>query len=195
MPGEFYIEGKKQQLDLTDIKNIATDIKNISTQLQDLLTQVQNIVTQVENVLTQVQNTVTQIQTNVTQVQNNVTTLVTKSEGLAPVTGDTTANWNAAESDVVTIGAHDTRYKVHSLLLSIHNLVGNVITVRMYTAVKGTERKVYEQSFDAAADPPGLWIINGTLGIHEALRVTLQSNNAADDGKAVDYDYMLEAMA
>ncbi len=209
MPGEFYIEGKKQQLDLTDIKNIATDIKNISTQLQDLLTQVQNIVTQVENVLTQVQNTVTQvenvlnqventvtqIQTSVTSVQNNVTTLVTKSEGLAPVTGDATANWNAAESDVVSIGAHDTRYKIHSLLLSIHNLVGNVITVRMYTAVNGTERKVYEQSFDAAADPPGLWVINGTLGIHEALRVTLQSNNAADDGKAVDYDYMLEAMA
>jgi len=195
MPGEFYIEGKKQQLDLTDIKNIATDIKNISTQLQDLLTQVQNIVTQVENALTQVQNTVTQIQTSVTLVQNNVTTLVTKSEGMAPVTGDATANWNAAESDVVAIGAHDTRYKVHSLLLSIHNLVGNVITVRMYTAVKGTERKVYEQSFDAAADPPGLWVINGTLGIHEALRVTLQSNNAADDGKAVDYDYMLEAMA
>ncbi len=194
MPGEFYIEGKKQQLDLTDIKNIATDIKNISTQLQDLLTQVQNIVTQVENALTQVQNSVTQIQTNMTLVQNNVTTLVTKSEGLAPVTGDTTANWNTAESDVVTIGANDTRYKVHSLLLSIHNLVSNVITVRMYTAVKGTERKVYEQSFDAAADPPGLWIINGTLGIHEALRVTLQSNNAADDGKAVDYDYMLEAM-
>lgn len=194
MPGEFYIEGKKQQLDLTDIKNIATDIKNISTQLQDLLTQVQNIVTQVENALTQVQNTVTQIQTSVTLVQNNVTTLVTKSEGLAPVTGDATANWNAAESDVVSIGAHDTRYKIHSLLLSIHNLVGNVITVRMYTAVKGTERKVYEQSFDAAADPPGLWIINGTLGIHEALRVTLQSNNAADDGKVVDYDYMLEAM-
>ena len=194
MPGEFYIEGKKQQLDLTDIKNIATDIKNISTQLQDLLTQVQNIVTQVENALTQVQNTVTQIQTSVTLVQNNVTTLVTKSEGMAPVTGDATANWNTAESDMVTIGAHDTRYKVHSLLLSIYNLVGNVITVRMYTAVKGTERKVYEQSFDAAADPPGLWIINGTLGIHEALRVTLQSNNAADDGKVVDYDYMLEAM-
>ncbi len=167
MPGEFYIEGKKQQLDLTDIKNIATDIKNISTQLQDLLTQVQNI----------------------------VTTLVTKSEGLAPVTGDTAANWNAAESDVATIGAHDTRHKVHSLLLSIHNLVGSIITVRMYTAVKGTERKIYEQSFDAAADPPGLWVINGTLGIHEALRVTLQSNNAADDSKAVDYAYMLEAMA
>jgi len=26
------------------------------------------------------------------------------------------------------------------------------------------------------------------------LRVTLQSNNAADNSQAVDYDYMLEAM-
>jgi hypothetical protein len=61
-------------------------------------------------------------------------------------------------------------------------------------AVNGTERKVYEQSFNATSDPTGLWIINGTLAIHEALRVTLQSDNAADNGQAVDYDYMLEAM-
>ena len=77
MPGEFYIEGKKQQIDLTDIKNIATDIKNISTQLQNILTEVQNIVTQVENVLTEVQNSVTQVQNNVTQIQSDVTTIKT----------------------------------------------------------------------------------------------------------------------
>jgi hypothetical protein len=70
MAGEFYIEGKKQQLDLTDIKNI-------STQLQNILTEVQNIVTQVENVLTQVQNTVTQVLNNVTQIQSDVTTIKT----------------------------------------------------------------------------------------------------------------------
>jgi hypothetical protein len=60
--------------------------------------------------------------------------------------------------------------------------------------VNGIERKVYEQVFDATTDPPGLWIVNGTVGIHEVLRVTLQSNDAADNGTAVDYDYMLEAM-
>jgi len=63
MAGEFYVEGKKQQLDLTDIKNIST--------------QLQNIVTQMENVLTQVQNTVTQVQNNVTQIQSDVTTIKT----------------------------------------------------------------------------------------------------------------------
>lgn len=144
--------------------------------------------------LTEIKNSVTQIQNNISQVTNNVTTLVTKSEGMAPVTGSATGDWQAAESDVVNIGVHNTRYKVQSLLLSIHNLAGNIITVRMYMTVNGNERKVYEQSFDASADPPGLWIINGTVGIHEALRVTLQSNNAADNGKTVDYDYMLEVM-
>ena len=160
MPGEFYIEGKKEKVDLTEIKNI-----------------------------------ISEVQTSISQVQNSVTTLVTKSEGLAPITGSTTADWQTAESDVVTIGAPGVRYKVHSLLLSIHNLAGTTITVRFYMRVNGGERKVYEQSFNAATDPPGLWIINGTLGIHEALRVTLESNDAADNGKSVDYDFMLEAMS
>jgi len=173
MPGEFYEEAKQQKLDLTEIKNLNTTIQNL---------------------ITQVQNSVTQIQNNITQVQNNITTLVDKSEGIPPVTGSAIYDWQTAESDVVTIGAHDKRYKVQSLLLGIQNLVGNIITIRMYMIVNGVERKIYDQPFDAAADPPGLWIIDGTVGIHEALRVTLQSNNAADNGKAVDYDYMLEAM-
>ena len=53
---------------------------------------------------------------------------------------------------------------------------------------------MYEQPFNAATDPPGLWVANGTVGIHQALRVTLQSNDAADNGQAVDYDYSLEVM-
>jgi len=118
-----------------------------------------------------------------------------KLASIAPITGSTTAYWQTAESDVVTIGAHNARYKVHSLLISIHNLISTNLVVRLYTLVNGVERKVYEQSFNAASDPPGLWVINGTLGIHEALRVTLESNDAADNGKSVDYDCMLEAMS
>ena len=95
---------------------------------------------------------------------------------------------------MVTIGDHNVRHKVHSLVISIHNLVGTAVTARLYMLVNGVARKVYEQVFDAAADPPGLWIINGTLGIHEVLRVTLQSNEAADNGQAIDYDYMMEEM-
>ena len=117
-----------------------------------------------------------------------------KLAGEEPATGSVTADWNTAESDVVSVGAEDIRYKLHSLLVSIHNLAGTVITVRMYMPVNGNERKVYEQTFNATADPTGLWLVNGTIGIHQAMRVTLESNSAADNGKEVDYDFMLEAM-
>ena len=167
MPGEFYVENKKEKVDLTEIKNI----------------------------ISEVQNNISQLQTSITNVQSNVTTLVTKSEGVGPVTGSTTADWQTAESDVASIGSEGARNKIHDLSLSIHNLVGTTITVRLYKKVNGVERKCYEQTFNAAADPPGLPIINGTWGIHGVLRVTLQSNNAADNGKAVDYDCMLEAMS
>ena len=148
MPGEFYIEGKQEKLNL-----------------QAILAKLDEILAKLEG-----------------------------PADVEPTTGDTTADWNTTESDVVTIGAADTQYQLHSLLISIHNLVGIVITVRMYTPVNGTERKVYEQTFNAASDPPGLWLVNGTIGIHQALRVTLKSNDPADDGQAVDYDYLLEAM-
>ena len=117
-----------------------------------------------------------------------------KLAGAAPVSGSATQNWQTAESDVVTIGVAATRNKVHDLSLNMSNLAGTVISIRLYKKVNGTERKVYEQSFSAAADPPGLPVINGTWAIHDTLRITLQSNNAADNAKAVDYDYLLEAM-
>jgi hypothetical protein len=60
--------------------------------------------------------------------------------------------------------------------------------------IDGTERKVYEQAFTQSTDPDGLWIVNGTLAIHEVLRVEVESDNAGDNGRQVDYDYMLEAM-
>ncbi len=113
-----------------------------------------------------------------------------KLAGAAPVSGSAAQNWTG-ESNVVSIGADGVRNKVQDLTLSIHNLVGN-INVRMYKKVNGTERKCYDQPFNAAT--PGLPIVDGTWGIHGVLRVTLQSDNAADNGKAVDYDYMLEAM-
>lgn len=117
-----------------------------------------------------------------------------KLAGDAPGQGSTTADWQTAEADVVSIGNAGTRVKIHDLTLSIHNLVGTQITIRLYKRVNGTERKVYDQSFDATVDPPGLPVINGTWAIHDSLRATLQSNNAADNGKAADYDCVLEAM-
>ena len=117
-----------------------------------------------------------------------------KLAGAAPVTGSATQDWQTAEADVVSIGEAGVSNKVHDLSLNISNLVGTVITVRLYKKVNAVERKVYEQAFNAATDPPGLPVINGTWATHDIIRATLQSNNAADNGKAVDYDYMLEAM-
>jgi len=125
-----------------------------------------------------------------------------KLAGETPVSDSVTANWQSgtgtsgeAGEDLVTLGANDTRYKLHSLLVNISALtVGATITVKLFMQVHGTERKVYSQAFTQGTDPDGLWIVNGTVGIHEALRVEVQSNNAGDNGRAIDYDYMLEAM-
>lgn len=156
MPGEFYIQGKKEKV---DISGILTGIDDLKSTTGDIESQTGRLA------------------------------------GETPLTGSTTADWETGEADVVSVGTDGARYKVHDLTLSIHNLVGTGITIRLYKKVNGVERKCYEQTFDATADPPGLPVVNGTWGIHGMLRVTLQSDNAADNGKAVDYDCMLEAMS
>lgn len=118
-----------------------------------------------------------------------------KQTGESPVVGTATEDWNAAEADIVSIGANDTNNKLHLLVLSIDEITAaSVITIRMYMQTNGVERKVYDQDFVKDTDPDGLWIVNGTVGIHEVLRVTAQSNAGADDAKNIDYDYLLEAM-
>ena len=64
----------------------------------------------------------------------------------------------------------------------------------MYQIVNAVERLVYSQTFLRGTDPDGLWIINGTTGIHQALRVEVYSDNVADDAINCDYDYMMEVM-
>ncbi len=125
-----------------------------------------------------------------------------KHAGEAPVSGSVAGNWNSGiatsgetGADVVTIGANDVKKKLHSLILSIHNFQsGGKVTVKLFTQVNGTERKVYQEDFNKGTDPDGLWVVNGTVGIYKAVRVELQSNRAVDNGVSLDYDYMLEAM-
>ena len=130
------------------------------------------------------------ISSEVKAIEAKLDKLAGEPTGQGAVIGD----WQIGETEVTSIGAADTRNKIHDLTLGIHNMVGNQITVRLYKPVNGTERCVYKQVFDAGTDPPGLPVINGTWAVHDVLRVTLQSNNAADNGKAVDYDYVMEAM-
>ncbi len=155
MPGEFYLKGKQEKLDLSQI-----------------LAGLNRLEVTAEAVKAQTD----------------------KLAGENQASGSVMADWQTAEAEVVSLGAANIRNKLHSLLLGIHNLVGTVITVRLYMKVKGVERKVYEQAFNAATDPPGLWIVNGSVAIHEVLRVTLQSNEIADNGQTVDYDFLMEAM-
>ena len=127
-------------------------------------------------------------------ILSQIKTQTDKLAGAAPVTGSATQDWQTAEADVVSIGEAGVSNKVQDLSLNISNLVGTLIIVRLYKNINGVERKVYEQSFNAATDPPGLPIINGTWATHDVIRVSLQSDNAADNGQVVDYDFMLEAM-
>ena len=127
-------------------------------------------------------------------ILSQIKTQTDKLAGAAPVTGSVTQDWQTAEADVVSIGEAGVSNKVQDLSLNISNLVGALIIVRLYKNINGVERKLYEQSFNAATDPPGLPIINGTWATHDVIRVSLQSDNAADNGQAVDYDCLLEAM-
>ena len=127
-------------------------------------------------------------------ILSQIKTQTDKLAGAAPVTGSATQDWQTAEADVVSIGEAGVSNKVQDLSLNISNLVGALIIVRLYKNINGVERKLYEQSFNAATDPPGLPIINGTWATHDVIRVSLQSDNAADNGQAVDYDCLLEAM-
>jgi hypothetical protein len=115
------------------------------------------------------------------------------------VIGTATANWNTATGtsgetgeDLVTIGANDTNYKLHSLMLDVSACTdGAVLTIKMFSQINGNEKKVYSQTYTVNTDPDGAWIVTGTVGIHEALRVEVQSDTS--ESVAIAYDYMLEA--
>jgi len=117
-----------------------------------------------------------------------------KLAGEAVVNGTQSKNWNTAEQDLVSLGVATTKKKLHSLIVDISALTATAtIDIRLYMKVNGVERKLYDQPFVVGTDPDGCWIVNGTIGIHDVLRVTCESDNAGDNGKAIAYTYMLEA--
>jgi hypothetical protein len=108
------------------------------------------------------------------------------------------ADWNTAEAIVCVIGAAGTNYNVLSALVNISNLVG-IITLRMYILVNGTLRQIFPantaMTFNpSAGDAPGVPIINSHFGIANELTITAQSDDIADNGAAIDFEYMLEAL-
>lgn len=133
---------------------------------------------------------------------DTINTKLNNLTGETPAAGSVTGNWysgtatsGAVGADLITIGANDTKKKLHSLLVGIGSVeAGAKITVRLYTQINGTERKIYQKEFTQGIDPDGLWIISSTVGIHESLRVEAMSSKSGDNGAAIAYDYFLEAM-
>jgi len=114
--------------------------------------------------------------------------------------GSATWNWNGgvatsglAGADMRLIGLAGCRDLIHSYEVNISALtVGAQVTIRMYKLIAGVEREIYNQTFIQGTDPDGLWIINGTVGIAEQVRVEIYSNQAADDGLQIDDDLLIE---
>ena len=112
---------------------------------------------------------------------------------IASYPGSTTHNWEAAEQTVLTAGGIGVINNIHALWLDINALAGNII-VRLYHNINAVQRQVYEQSFSVAIDGPGLWIVNGSLAIHGMIWVSAQSDNALDNGQAIPWQYIMEAV-
>jgi hypothetical protein len=122
---------------------------------------------------------------------------IQKLAGVAGLSGTLNANWQAAEQNVVVIGVAAQRLKIHAITIDISALAGN-ITLRMYTLVNGILRRVFPvpaaTTFSVAGDAPAITIINGTWGVRNPVVVTAQSDNAADNGLAIAWDYLIEEM-
>ena len=114
--------------------------------------------------------------------------------------GSVTGNWQSGTAtsgdtgaDLISIGANDDGKLVDSLILDLSALtVGATISIRLYQQVNGTEKCILDDDFIVGTDPAAIPVINSPLGIYEALRVEVQSDNALDNGLAIAYEYTLE---
>jgi len=120
--------------------------------------------------------------------------VIARQVPLTSTPGSTTDDWQVGEQLITTIGSVGVINKIHSLLLNISALAGN-ITIRLYTNINGVVQQIYPQpltqTFSAAVDGPGLPIINGTWAINGTLIVTAQSDAIADNGQPIGWEYIL----
>ena len=127
---------------------------------------------------------------------------IDKLHGETPVVGTTVDNWNSgvatgglAGGDLVTIGANDVRRKIHHLDVRIGGLTAAAtITIRLYKQVNGVDTLFYDQDWVVGTDPDSIEVVDGVLGVHEAVRCEVYSDAGADDAFALPYDYFTEAM-
>ena len=130
-------------------------------------------------------------------VAGNTTPQINLLHGLTPVSSSITANWHAAAANICVVGAAGVRYKVHSLIVDISALVGN-FTPGMFISVNGVQKQIFPPvlatTFIIGTNSPALALINGTYGIANALTIKGFSDNVADNGAAIGFEYFLEAM-
>lgn len=109
-----------------------------------------------------------------------------------------TATSGEAGADLVSLGEAGKKKKLHSLLVDIGSLTpGAIITIKLFLSVNGVERKVYPPpgtTWVVGTDPDGVWVVNGTVAIHDVLRVEVESDNPSDNGLPIAYTAVLEAM-
>jgi hypothetical protein len=116
-------------------------------------------------------------------------------------TGAVIANWNSGVAssgqpgaDLVILGMNGVPYTLRQLLISIANLTGGaVIDIRLYTIVRATERNIGEDTWTVGIDPDGLWLLT-PIDMANALRIEAYSDQAGDDGRSMEYDYLQEPL-
>lgn len=104
-------------------------------------------------------------------------------------------DWQTAPATIISAGAAATKYRIHGVWIDLTGLTGN-ITIKFYMKIDGTnEREIQDlRRTITAALGPAYWLINGTLAIPEILRITAESDDVADNGRALTRRLLGEVM-
>lgn len=117
------------------------------------------------------------------------------------VTNTIVGNWNSGVATSGQAGANLFSYGIANqwwrlqeayVLLSAFNAAATV-TVRAYMNLMGAEREVMNEDWTVALDPPVIYIIwFWEVEMFGPLRIEAFSDQAADDGLAVPYEYRVK---
>ncbi|MBA7615790.1 hypothetical protein ES703_23076 [subsurface metagenome] len=152
-------------------------------------------------------------ETQLDTVEGKVDDIIPTVAGLNIFEGTVTANWNTAfatslEGGEDLLGGASAQGAIpgitllHSLLLDVSALSdGAKIHVKLFIKVNDNEKKVYDQEFTVPTtvgvetpppDTDALWIVNGTVAVHDDMRVEVYSDT--DEDVAIGYTYATGAI-
>jgi len=99
-------------------------------------------------------------------------------------------------ADILTIPT-SKQLKIHSLFLYVGNChERSVLTLRLYTDINGTERRIKITNFnrETFSNPDVVWAVSGTVAVASDLRLEIQSNRSEDTAVVIEYQYVIEQM-